>query len=140
NPQSRPRFFRGVAVVFVWEIKAFFLRPVAYVMLLAAAILSGWSFSWLVTLLSRGMDPALRAADDPIAQFLGPNVFLIGACTLVIPLLTMNAIAEERRRGTWELLLTAPVSSLSVVLGKFIALWSLLMACLTPWIYHLAVL
>ena len=39
-------------------------------------------FSWLVTLLSRGATVVLRHADDPIAQFLGPNVFLIGGCTL----------------------------------------------------------
>ncbi|MGE5194583.1 MAG: ABC transporter permease [Deltaproteobacteria bacterium] len=126
--------------MFVWEIKTFFLRPTSYVLLLAAALLAGWGFSWLVTLLARGTDPALTADDDPIAQFLGPNVFLIGACTLLIPLLTMNAIADERRRGSWELLMTAPVSSLAVVLGKFAAIWCLFMACLAPWFYCLAVL
>ncbi len=145
--QSQPSFpptgrqtLRGAAVVFAWEIRTFLLRPASYVLWLAAALLAGWSFSWLVTLLSRGTDPALRSADDPITQFLGPNVFLIGASALLVPLLTMNAIADERRRGSWELLLTAPVSTLSVVLGKFSALWCLFMTCVTPWFYYLAVL
>jgi ABC-2 type transport system permease protein len=124
----------------VWEIKTFFYRPASYVLLLAAALLGGWSFSWLVTLLARGTDPALRSADDPIVQFLGPNVFLIGGCTLLIPLLTMNAIADERRRGSWELLLTTPVSPLEVVLGKFAAIWCLFMTGVAPWFYYLAVL
>ncbi len=134
------RFLRGIATVFAWEIKTFFLRPASYVLLLAAALLAGWGFAWLVTLLARGGDPALRSGDDPISQFLGPNVFLIGGCTLLIPLLTMNAIADERRRGSWELLLTAPVSPLAVVLGKFAAIWCLFMTCLAPWFYYIAVL
>src|SRR5438477_529214 len=44
------------------------------------------------------------------------------------------------RRASWELLLTAPVSTLEVVLGKFAALWGLFMTCLAPWLYFLAVL
>jgi len=134
------RALREVATVFAWEFRTFLLRPTSYVLLLVAAVLAGWSFSWLVTLLARGPDPALRPADDPIAQFLGPNIFLIGACTLLVPLLTMNAIADERRRASWELLLTTPVSRLTVVLGKFAALWCVFMTCLGPWFFHLAVL
>src|SRR6516225_9015230 len=73
-------FLHRSSIVFVWEIKSFFLRPLSYLLLLAAALLAGWSFSWLVTLLARGTDPALQSGDDPISQFLGPNVFLIGGC------------------------------------------------------------
>ncbi len=93
-----------------------------------------------MTLLVRGPTVGLRPTDDPIAQFLGPNVFLIGGCTLLVPLLTMNAIADERRRATWEQLLTTPVSPLAVVLGKFAALWGMLMTCLVPWLYCVVVL
>ncbi|HEY2252754.1 MAG TPA: ABC transporter permease, partial [Planctomycetaceae bacterium] len=89
---------------------------------------------------SRGPTVGLRPTDDPIAQFLGPNVFLIGGCTFLVPLLTMNAIADERRRATWEQLLTAPVSPLAVVLGKFAALWCVLVTCLIPWLYCMVVL
>jgi hypothetical protein len=126
--------------VFTWELRSFFLRPASYLLLLAATLTAGWGFSWLVTLLSRGATIVLRHADDPIAQFLGPNVFLIGGCTLLVPFLTMNSIAEERRRATWEQLLTAPVSPLAVVLGKFAAVWSLLLISLAPWVYHVVVL
>lgn len=138
--QIPPRFVAGCIAVFTWEIKTLLSRPTTYVLLLAAALLAGWSFSWLMTLLSHGANAALRPADDPVAQFLGPNVFLIGGCTLLIPLLTMNTIADERRRSSWEILLTAPVSPFAVVLGKFAASWSLFMACLMPWFYYLVVL
>lgn len=133
-------FLRRSALVGAWEFKSLWVRPATYVLLLGAALLAAWSFSWLVTLLSLGTTPALRAADDPIAQFLGPNIFLIGGCTLLVPLLTMNAIADERRRGTWEMLVTAPVSPLEIVAGKFAALWALFLICLAPWPYFLGVL
>ena len=130
----------GAWAIFAWETKAFFLKPASYALLLAAALTAGWSFSWLVTLLSRGPTVGLRPTDDPISQFLGPNVFLIGGCTILVPLLTMNAIADERRRATWEQMLTAPVSPLAVVLGKFASLWCLFVTCLVPWLYCIVVL
>lgn len=126
--------------VWSWELRTFFRRPSSYVLLLGSALTAGWSFSWLVTLLSRGQLIALRAVDDPIAQFLGPNLFLIGGCTLLVPLLSMNTIADERRSGRWEHLITAPVSPLAIVLGKFAATWCLLLTSLSPWLYYLVVL
>jgi ABC-2 type transport system permease protein len=133
-------FFKTAGAICAWELRSFFLRPASYLLLLAAALTAGWGFSWLVTLVSGGAPVALRRADDPIVQFLGPNIFLIGGCTLLIPFLTMNSIAEERRRGTWESLLTAPVSPLAVVIAKFAAAWSQLLFALSPWVYFLVVL
>ncbi len=45
---------------------------------------------------------------------------------LLIPLFTMRLIAEERRHQTWLLLITAPISSADIVLGKFFGLLALL--------------
>jgi ABC-2 type transport system permease protein len=45
---------------------------------------------------------------------------------MLVPLFTMRLIAEERRNQTWVLLLTAPVSSTHIVLGKFLGLLLLL--------------
>jgi ABC-2 type transport system permease protein len=123
-----------------WELRSLFQRPSTYVLLLTAALTAGGGFSWLVTLMARGGGVSLRQVDDPIVQFLGPNVFLVGLCTLLVPLLTMSLVADERRRGTWELLLTTPVSVGEVLIGKFLAGWSMLMLALLPWSYSLAVL
>lgn len=133
-------FCEPAVAVFIWEIRAFFLRPAAWVMLLSASLLAGWCFAWLVTLLARGGGVSLRTLDDPVVQFLGPNLFLVGLCTLFVPVLTMNSIADERRRGTWELLLTSPVSVGQVLAGKFAALGCALLAALAPWPFFLAVL
>ena len=50
--------------------------------------------------------------------------FLALALVFFAPILTMRALAEERREGTLELLLTAPVTDTSIVLGKFAAAWA----------------
>ena len=50
-------------------------------------------------------------------------IFYSGATilTFIVPILTMRALAEERKTGTEQLLLTSPLSITKVVLGKFIA-------------------
>ncbi len=48
----------------------------------------------------------------------------------LIPLLTMRIIAEEKRRGTFELLITSPVSVYQVVMGKFLSLATVIVAML----------
>ncbi len=134
------RSLKTVADVFVWEIRSFFLRPAVYLLYLCLTLLAGWSFSWLVTVLSRGGGLALRQGDDVLFQFLGPNVFIVGSWTCLVPLLTMNLIADERRRGTWETLLTTPLSPYEVVVGKFLAGWCSLLTALIPWGLFLCVL
>ena len=123
-----------------WESRLFFQRPATYGLLLAIIGVAGWSFSWLLTLLARGGGLMLRFGDDPVVQFLGPNVFLIGVATLLTPLLTMSLIAEERRRGTWELLLGSAASRGEILIGKWLAAWLQWSTILAPWWVYALVL
>jgi len=50
----------------------------------------------------------------------------------LIPAITMRSIAEEVKNGTFELLLTKPLSDWGLVLGKFLANWSLVILTLVP--------
>jgi ABC-2 type transport system permease protein len=59
---------------------------------------------------------------------------------LVPPILTMRSFAEEKRTGSLELLMTAPVRDLEVVLGKFAAAWLYFSALWLPTLAVLAVL
>ncbi len=128
------------AAIANWEIRAYFRRPTAYVLLMATTLVAGWNFLLLVTLLSQGRVVVLRQADDPLAQFLGPNIFLILSLMLVLPVVTMGLVADERRRGTWETLLTAPIQPWQAIVGKFAAAWCAVMVNILPWICYLAIL
>lgn len=123
-----------IVTIAVWEILAHFRRPAAYVMLLAATLVAGWNFSLLITLLAQGRVVPLRQADDPLAQFLGPNVFLVFSLMLIVPVVTMGMVADERRRGIWEMLLTTSVQPWQVITGKFAAAWIAVVVNVLPWI------
>jgi ABC-2 type transport system permease protein len=54
-----------------------------------------------------------------------------------VPAITMRLLAEEKKSGTLELLATRPVRDVEIVLGKFLAAWSLLAATLAPTLLYL---
>jgi len=64
-----------------------------------------------------------------LAQFFQNEAFLL---VLAIPLLTMGLVADERKKGTIELLLTSPVRGIEIVGGKFLGAFALLAMLLLP--------
>lgn len=90
------------------EFKSYFYSPVGYVFI--GLFLIMFSIFFYVD----------------VFQYQSTNfeyIFYSGAMilTFLVPILTMRAIAEERKTGTEQLLLTSPLSITKVVLGKFIA-------------------
>ncbi len=115
------RIVRAVA----WkEIQIFFLSPTAYIIGLIFLFLSGVLFVWNLG------DPFPEASLQTF--FLGPPGFLPTGAILVFvllaPLLTMRLIAEEQKLGTIELLLTSPVHDWEVIIGKYLASLTFLIA------------
>ncbi|RKZ78355.1 MAG: ABC transporter permease [Candidatus Parabeggiatoa sp. nov. 1] len=109
------------------ELRSLFLSPLAWSILGAVQVIFGWFFAILVYWFLR---PEIQTslANDPNAPGLTALVVSslldwIGIVLLLVsPLLTMRLISEERRNRTWPLLLSAPVSMTSIVLGKFFGL------------------
>jgi len=101
------------------EILSFFVSPIAYVVLLAWMLFSGISFyylwSWYATQVAR------NASQNPLSAFFGGSLLFFMPLLVFAPVMTMRLLAEERRSGTIESLLTAPISPLQVVLGKYLA-------------------
>ena len=63
------------------------------------------------------------------------RAFLGLLSTLILfltPFLTMGVFAEERKRGTMELLMTSPITEIQIVLGKFLASFHCSRSCFCP--------
>ncbi|HLV34086.1 MAG TPA: ABC transporter permease [Spirillospora sp.] len=112
---------RGTWIIFRREIGQYLVSPVAYLIAAAFLFLTGFLFNNdLVTSVT------VRAASPAVVP-----AFLSFALVFFAPVLTMRMLAEERREGTLELLLTAPVRDSDIVVGKFLGAWfyySLLLA------------
>jgi len=99
----------NVLVITKRELNTYFLSPIAYVVLTAFALADGIMFALAIR---PPLDP------DRVAQWaLYLPVFLL---IVAIPLLTMRLLSDEAYRGTIETLMTAPVTELEVVAGKFV--------------------
>ncbi|HEY2385101.1 MAG TPA: ABC transporter permease, partial [Terriglobia bacterium] len=120
---------RNIVAIVERELRAYFSSPIAYVVLTIFIFLSGMFFT---SILAQVMQMGLMSQMQ--AQQLGPQPmdmpgmisrgFLSTMSVIllfVMPMLTMGLFSEEKKRGTIELLLTAPLTDAQVVLGKFFA-------------------
>lgn len=110
----------GFSAIFRREMLSLWVTPLAWVLLGVFLLLQGGIFYSIVVHFSTFAD--LSVDQGPVAAYFGQNsVFLLMTLLLVCPALTMRLLAEERRSGTIESLMTAPVSAAGVVLGKYAA-------------------
>lgn len=107
------RFFSNSLTLTWREIESIFYSPLSYIVLTMFLILNGLSFYF--TLRAVGGD-----VTNTITYFLGLNELFWMGILLIPPIITMRLLAEEKKTGTIELLMTAPVSDLQVVLAKFL--------------------
>ena len=102
------------------ELYAFFVSPMAYVILTTWLLWCGITF-WMLASYFANQSFGAGPQDTPLTAFFGGTTLFYLPVLVYVPLLTMRLLAEERSRGTIELLMTAPVRSASVVLGKYLA-------------------
>jgi ABC-2 type transport system permease protein len=94
------------------ELRAYFDSLVAYVVVgLSMLGLGIWVF-----FVQSGIWQIDRAS---LSRMFEPLPWALAV--IVIPLITMNSLAEEKRAGTLELLITLPVTDAQVILGKYLA-------------------
>ncbi len=113
------------------ELSAFFLSLTGYVIIAAVTLLTGLSFVVLVQNL--GADPTPM----PVTEMFYLSFYFWLILLLVTPVITMRLFALEKASGTFETLMTTPVSDVQVVAAKFAAAvifylvaWLPLLACL----------
>jgi ABC-2 type transport system permease protein len=110
---------RGFWPIFKRELLSQVVTPVAWVVAVAFLVLQGFFFFILVANFASQQDVILGAG--PVEQFFGQSALFYFPLAIICPILTMRLFAEERRSGTIEGLLTAPVDAAGVVLGKYLA-------------------
>jgi len=96
------------------EWRAYFLSPLAYVILAAFLVMNGLIFYAIVAFMNTPGAPKGQAL-----PYLFTNTYFWIFNLFVVPIIAMRLFPEERKSGTIEVLLTSPVSEGMVVLGKF---------------------
>lgn len=109
---------RGFYAIFKRELFALFVTPLAWVLITTFLVVQGIHFAILVTQFAGQAD---LTEGGPLEAFFGKTMLLYLPLLFTCPLLTMRLFAEEKRSGTIEALLTAPVTPAGVVLAKYLA-------------------
>ena len=122
---------RNIQTIWSKEVRTYFGSPIAYV--IAAVFVGMTGFSFALSVEGRFPEATVRGF------LFGPT----GAFFLVIlmtPALTMRLFAEEQKLGTMELLLTAPIRDTEIVLGKFLAAFTIMLGMFGLTLYFPALL
>lgn len=130
EPLQRP----GPWLYGVWhlarkELLSLFVTPLAYLVGTLFLLNQGYNFALLLRVLN---DPL--AAPGPVMQFyFGGSFFIFWLPVIFIcAAVSMRLVAEERRLGTLEALLTAPLSASQLVVGKFVGALAFYVALWLP--------
>lgn len=110
--------------IFRKELRSFFSNATGYIVIGIFLLLTGL-FLWVIPGQYNIIDAGYANVDGLF--YLAPWLFLF-----LCPAVTMRLFAEEKQTGTWELLVTKPLSRLQLVLGKYFAGWVLVALALLP--------
>jgi len=108
-----------IKTIAIKEFKDYFISPIAYIVIALFLIVTGWFFFSTFFLYDR--------ADLRDFFSLLPITF-----SFIIPAITMRLFSEEKNVGSYETLLTMPVSFTDIALGKFFAATLFTVAMLIP--------
>jgi ABC-2 type transport system permease protein len=118
------------------DLIAYFSSPLAYIVITAFLVMQGVIFYLILAILN---DP-MRASMFPLEIFFGGSIFFWLFLLFVVPVITMRLVAEERRSGTLEVLLTSPLSEAHVIIGKFVAAMVFYVALWLPTVIYMVIL
>lgn len=126
----------ALTAVFLRELRAYFVSPLAYVILTFFLLVNGYVFSLIVSFLSA---PGGGGSTSPLKLFFGDTFYFWLVLLFITPVLTMRLISEELKSGTIEPLMTAPVTEGQVVLAKYLAALSFYAFLWLPTLVYVAI-
>jgi ABC-2 type transport system permease protein len=105
--------------IFKREFKAYFLTPIGYIVIVIFLLVSGWFFFSSFFLAGR-------------ADLRGFFALLPVILSFAVPAITMRLFSEEFRSGSYEILLTLPVTAFNILMGKFLASLAFVVIMILP--------
>jgi ABC-2 type transport system permease protein len=129
----------GFLAIYRRELLSLWATPLSWVVLVVFLLLQGTTFYSIVVHFSTANE--IVSGAGPVETYFGQeSIFLLLSLLLLCPPLTMRLLAEERRSGTIETLLTTPVGPGGVVLGKYFATLSTYCLMWLPTVLYVVVL
>lgn len=118
----------GTLTIFKKELKGFYFNPTFWVICFLLSVIFSWVYPIQLNLFSQLLMNYVMQQGVPQNQlnihygvFLRQLSYLNLLLIFVVPALTMKLFAEEKKLRTFDLLLTSPVTSAEIVLGKYFA-------------------
>ena len=117
---------KNILTIFSKEVRSYFSSPIAYGLMAFFALIAGYFFYIYVAIfVDRSMQSQMMGRGMPmdmnewVIRPMLMNLSVIGL--FMIPMITMRLFAEEKARGTIELLTTSPVKDWEIIAGKWLA-------------------
>jgi ABC-2 type transport system permease protein len=137
----------NIIAIFRKELQSYFASPFAYIVAAIFWLISGLFFGFFLYRTIQGVALAeqeglLTNSVDVASEFFSAFFeTIISLCLVLLPALSMGLYAEERKRGTLELLATSPLTNWSVAVGKLLGVVTFFITMLIPiFIYETIVL
>jgi len=118
---------RNILAIAGKDLRSYFTSPIAYVILTGYLLLAGWFFFNLLANFNQMLIAYMSASAPELLENLNLNEWVVApllhnlavVLVILVPMITMRSFAEEKKSGTYELLMTSPISVAEIVLGKF---------------------
>ncbi len=109
---------RNITAIFMKELQSYFYTYMLYVNWALFLFLNGWAFMGIVNALN---NPMSSVQISPVEIFFGGTFFFWIIMILIVPIITMRLVSDERAIGTFEAIFTTKVKECEFVMGKFLA-------------------
>ncbi len=117
------------------ELAAYFYSPIAYLVIIGLTLVGWFSFVNFLNILADS-----RQLEEPVVRYFILSFIPVAFVIFMVSILTMRLFSEEKRSGTLEMLMTAPVNELPIVLSKFFAALIFFLLGMLTWALFLVAL
>ena len=128
---------RSVLTMFGRELRSYFYSPIAYIIITVFTLITGYTFWLIVAALN---SPRFVVEGSVMQYFFGGTIYFYLILSIIASVVTMRLLSEEKRSGTIEVLMTAPVRDSEVIAAKFLSALAFYAILWAPSLIYVAIL